>query len=103
MLYKVKIDQEALLDLQEIIEWYNKQTQGLGTRFFKQTTSQINSLKKTPFIYSNRYADVRCMIIKKFPFMVHYKIDSNEKTIIIFAIFHTSRNPKIWIERKTIK
>ncbi len=100
MLYKVKIDQEAMLDLQEIIEWYNQQAQGLGARFLKQITSQINSLKKTPFVYANRYADVRCMIIKKFPFMVHYKIDSDQKLIIIFAIFHTSRNPKIWEERK---
>jgi len=100
VLYKVKIDQEAMLDLQEIIEWYNQQAQGLGARFLKQITSQINSLKKTPFVYANRYADVRCMIIKKFPFMVHYKIDSDQKLIIIFAIFHTSRNPKIWEERK---
>jgi plasmid stabilization system protein ParE len=100
VLYKVKIDQEALLDLQEIIEWYNNQAQGIGARFFKQITSQINSLKKAPFAYSNRYADVRCMIIKKFPFMVHYKIDSDQKLIIIFAVFHTSRNPKIWEERK---
>ncbi len=30
MLYKIKIDQEALIDLQEIIVWYNNQTQGLG-------------------------------------------------------------------------
>jgi len=84
-----------MLDLQEIIEWYNQQAQGLGARFFKQTTSQISSLTKAPFVYANRYADVRCMIIKKFPFMVHYKIDSDQKLIIIFAIFHTSRNPKI--------
>jgi len=100
VLYNLKIDQEALLDIQEIIEWYNGQAQGIGVSFLKQITSQINSLKKTPFIYSNRYADVRCMIIKKFPFMVHYKIDSSQKTIIIFAVFHTSRNPKIWEERK---
>jgi plasmid stabilization system protein ParE len=100
VLYKVKIDQEALLDIQEIIEWYNEQAQGIGARFFKQITSQINALKKAPFVYANRYEDVRCMIIKKFPFMVHYMIDSSQKTIVIFAIFHTSRNPKIWEERK---
>ena len=100
MVYKIKIDQDALLDLQEIIEWYNQQAQGLGARFFKQTKSQINTLKKSPFVYANRYGDVHCMIIKKFPFMVHYNIDSCHKTIIIFAVFHTSRNPKIWEERK---
>jgi len=100
MLYKIKIDQEALIDLQDIIVWYNNQTLGLGARFFKQTSSQINLLKKTPFIFSTRYDDVRCMIIKKFPFMVHYQIDSIQNTVFIFAVFHTSRNPKIWQGRE---
>lgn len=35
--------------------------------------------------------------------MVHYNIDSGQKTIIIFAVLHTSRNPKIWEERKIKK
>ncbi len=86
MLYKIKIDQEALIDLQEIIVWYNNQTQGLGARFFKQTSSQINLLKKTPFIFSTRYDDVRCMIIKKFPFMVHYKITYSGDTRSRFPV-----------------
>lgn len=100
MVYKIKIDHEALLDLQEIIDWYNLQEEGLGIRFFKQIKSQINSLKKSPLVYANRYADVRCMIIKKFPFMVHYTVNLNQQTVVIFAIFHCSRNPKIWEERK---
>lgn len=103
MLYKIKIDQEALLDIQEIIEWYNEHAQGIGARFFKQINSQINSLKKSPYSYSIRYNEVRCMIIKKFPFMVHYMIESGQKTIIIFAVFHTSRNPRIWHEREIKK
>ncbi len=94
MKYKVQIDEEALTDIQEVTDWYNEQLQGLGSRFLKQTKLQINSLKMDAEIYTNRYADVRCMLIKKFPFMVHYTIDN--LTVKIFAVLHTSRNPKIW-------
>lgn len=102
MKYKIKIDEEALQDIQEVTNWYNKQLEGLGTRFQKQAVSQINSLKKNPHIFVNRYADVRCMIIKKFPFIVHYTINNQLLFVTIFAIIHTSRNPKIWNTRSNL-
>lgn len=45
MSYKIKIDKDALIDIQEIIDWNNCELQGLGTRFQKQTIVQINALK----------------------------------------------------------
>jgi hypothetical protein len=99
MKYKILIDEEALSDIQEATNWYNEQLQGLGSRFQKQTKLQINSLKTDADIYTNRYADVRCMLIQKFPFMVHYTIDNINFTVNIIAVLHTSRNPKIWEER----
>ena len=98
MKYKILIDEEALSDIQEATEWYNEQLQDLGSRFQKQVKSQINSLKTDAEIHTNRYENVRCMLIKKFPFMVHYTVDN--LTVNIFAILHTSRNPKIWEDRK---
>ncbi len=99
MKYKILIDEEALLDIQAATDWYNEQLKGLGSRFQKQAKLQINSLKTDAEIYTNRYADVHCMLIKKFPFMVHYTIDNINYIVQIIAVLHTSRNPKIWEER----
>jgi ParE toxin of type II toxin-antitoxin system, parDE len=98
--YKLQIDEEALQDIQKATDWYNEQLLGLGSRFQKQIKLQINSLKKDATLHTNRYADVRCMIIKKFPFMVHYTINNQLLLVEVFAIIHTSRNPKIWEERR---
>jgi hypothetical protein len=98
--YKIKIDKDALIDIQEIIDWYNCELQGLGSRFHKQTVIQINALKKNPFIHATRYDVIRCAVVKKFPFMIHYVINESEKTVAVFAVIHTSRNPKIWEARK---
>lgn len=46
--YKIKIAPDALQDIQDATDWYNKQLQGLGTRFQKQVITQINSLKSNP-------------------------------------------------------
>lgn len=42
-MYNIKIDEDALNDLREIVIWYNNQLQNLGLRFHKQVKSQINS------------------------------------------------------------
>lgn len=95
-MYIIKIDEDTLKDLGKIVIWYNNQVQDLGLRFHKQVKSQINSLKNQPYICAIRYKDVRCMLVKKFPFMIHYRINEESYLVEIFAIFHTSRNPEIW-------
>ncbi len=98
-LYKVKIEPEALTDIEEIIKWYNEQQIGLGLKFKKVVFNQVRYLAKSPFIYSIRYNEIRCMLIKKFPFMVHYFVNDENRTVEILAVISTSRNPKIWQEK----
>ncbi len=40
------------------------------------------------------------MIIKRFPFLVHFTIESSTATVEVFAVIHTSRNPKIWEDKR---
>lgn len=95
----VKIDPEALQDIQQATDWYNEQLPGLGDRFQKQVKQQINSLRMNAQNYSIRYKNVRCMIIKKIPFLVHFTIEKLTTTVNVFAVIHTSRNPTIWKEK----
>jgi plasmid stabilization system protein ParE len=92
--YKIKIFPLALSDIQDATNWYNKQSSGLGKHFQKQVLKQISKLNLNANIYAIRYNNIRCMVIKKFPFMVHYLIENDQ--VLIFAVLHTSRNPKIW-------
>jgi len=98
--YQIKIDEEALLDIKEATIWYNRKLDGLGNRFSKQVKKQINSLKNNPFICEIRYQNVCCFPIKNFPFMIHYTIEQTSLFVEIFAVYHTSRNPTIWEDRK---
>ena len=46
--YKLKIEPEALTDIQDITDWYNEVQVKLGKRFQDTVVKQINSLSKDP-------------------------------------------------------
>ncbi|WP_326937321.1 type II toxin-antitoxin system RelE/ParE family toxin [Flavobacterium sp. PL11] len=96
MSYILKIDVDAFKNIQDTCKWYELHSKGLGLRYKTQTKKQINSLNKDPYLFSIKYGEIQCRKIEKFPFLIHYLIDENAKTIAIFAVFHTSRNPEIW-------
>lgn len=100
--YKVKIEPEALTDIQDITNWYNLAQAGLGERFLNTTIRQINSLNKAPQIYAIRYNEIRCMAITKSPYLVHFHIIDENNTVAVLAVISTDRNPKIG-EEKTSK
>jgi plasmid stabilization system protein ParE len=97
--FKIKIEPEAHQDIQEAINWYNQQQSGLGRRFHTEVKASFKKLKIHPF-FQVRYDNVHCFILNKFPYMVHYTIDEENKIIIVRAVFGTSRDPQIWKGRK---
>ena len=99
MKYLVKIEPEALKDIQDATDWYNEAQAGLGKRFQNTTIKLINGLSKNPHIYAIRYQKIHCVVVKKFPYMVHFFINEDTRTVEVLAVFSTDRNPKIWEER----
>lgn len=99
-MFQLLIDTEAFNDIFQAAEWYELQSEGLGIRFRKQVKLQIDGLKNMPFSFSVRYRNVRCMRIKKFPFLVHFTVNESDKIVEVFAVIHCSRNPKIWLKRR---
>jgi plasmid stabilization system protein ParE len=97
--YKVKIEPEALADIQEITDWYNEVQAGLGKRFQNAVIKQITLLNKDPQIYAIRYKEIRCAVIKKFPYMTHFYINEKNNSVEVLAVISTDRNPKIWKEK----
>lgn len=94
MAYKIIIDPNANLDIIESIDWYNNAQAGLGLKFYKQILVSFDIIINTPFAFPVRYKTNHTALVKKFPFMVHYLIDSEKNAIVITAVLHTSRDQK---------
>ncbi len=99
MKYNVSIEPQALVDIQDITDWYNEKQAELGKRFQKTSIKQIDSLRENPHVCVVRYKQIRCLLIKKFPYMAHFYINEETMTVEVLAEISTNRNPKICTEK----
>jgi len=98
-MYKSIILPLAKEDIREAALWYNKQQNGLGKRVTTEVREKVHFIRQNPKASNVRYDGVRTTVLNVFPFMIHYTIDEKNKTIIVSAVLHTSRNPELWKNR----
>ena len=98
-MYKAVILPLAKEDISQAASWYESKQSGLGKRFTNEVRSKVLYIRKNPKASAIRYGITRCAVLNIFPFMIHYNIDEETKSIIINAVFHTSLNPEEWLNR----
>jgi len=69
----------------------------VAVTFFNQINLGFENIKRNPKSFPLVYKDVRKYVVKKFPFVIYYRIV--DPIIQVIAIFHRSRHPEIWNER----
>lgn len=97
MNYNLIILPLAKQDIKETANWYNTKQKDLGKKFIKAIRKEAVKIKKNPLLYKVRYDNIRTALIEIFPYLIHFSIQ--DTTIIIKAVYHTSRDSEIWIER----
>lgn len=97
--YEIKISDEAIEDLDDILFWYKLHSDELSKEFYKDLKNGFNKILNNPDSYQKIYDNVRRCLMKKFPFSVIYRTNEINNEIVIITIFHNSRNPEIWKER----
>lgn len=97
MRFKVIYNPEVYNDIRQAVDWYNKQQPELGLRFISVLKKHLRKLEHSAMHYSVRYGDIRCMPIKRFPYMIHYRVQN--KTVLVEAIFNTYRDSGLWEKR----
>ncbi len=99
--FKVKYNPQVYLDIQKTVAHYRRETGNdeLGTRFVKTVKATLKKLNSSALLYHIRYDDIRFMPIPVFSFMAHYRINEENNTVMVEAIFHTSEDPDKWKEK----
>lgn len=91
-MYTVLIEDRAAEDIQDGMDFYDEQVQGLGDKFKEAVDKEFTALEKNPF-YQIRYSSIRCKPVRKFPFLIHFQIDEDEKLVLVFAVINTHKDP----------
>ncbi len=95
---KSRLTPEAELDLVEAIQWYDERDPEVGDDFLRRVYQRIASLERNPRLYPIIHRQMRRALVRRFPFQILYEIESEE--IIIYAIYHSARDPEAWKRRK---
>lgn len=91
MTYNIVILPSAIQDLDAIFEYYYSISKQALESFKRQFDKTIKVLKFNPF-FQIRYNDMRVISIKKFLYVIFFRINSYKQTVYIAAIFNTYQN-----------
>ena len=97
MIYNIEIKEEAREDILQATLWYSDKAPDLHLKFINQLEITLESIQSNPKAYKKVYKTFRQAALNKFPYVVLY--ESNENTIIIFSVFHSSQHPRKKLHR----
>jgi toxin ParE1/3/4 len=92
MSYRVFLNPGAEDDTEQAYNWYEDQRKGLGEEFLVELESIYRNMENFPRAFGKLTKIYRRAPLKRFPYLVIYEI--KRKEIIVYAVFHMSRNPK---------
>lgn len=90
MNYKLKILPRAKIDLKEIAIWYDEEVQkGLGKRFLSSVKTEMALVQSEPLIFQTKYDNNKTVLVKNFPYLIHYEIIDSE--IVVSSFTHLKK------------
>jgi len=84
----------AELELEEAIEYYDRQSPGLGRRFFHEVSAAIERIQFMPEAWTRVGKETRKIIVKGFPYSLLYQIEEADDELVVTAVAHHHRNPE---------
>ena len=94
---KVRILSSASQDLVDGFRFYEKQAQGVGSRFLNTLFAKIDSLAVNAGMHPIHFETYHRFLSRKFPFAVYYRL--KDQTVSVYAVLDCRRNP-VWIRKK---
>ena len=88
---------EAEAELAEAFDWYERRVPGLGAYFLAAVGTALDSVLSHPLQHPVVYRTVRRALTRRFPYQVLFVAE--EDAVIVIAVFHGARDPRIWQDR----
>lgn len=87
------------VDVIEAVTYYKKINPELAKQFLFRIREAKVYIANSPLGFQIKYKQVRTLLLKQFPYHIHYLIDDNKKLIVILSIIHAYKNPRDYSER----
>ena len=88
---------EAQEDVDDAYMWYEDRRPGLGEDFLSCVDACIQAVCRMPELNGKVHEDYRRGLVRRFPYAIYYEYAAGK--VIVYGIFHTSRDPQKWRSR----
>jgi mRNA-degrading endonuclease RelE of RelBE toxin-antitoxin system len=93
MAYTIYITTSAINNIEEAVKYYTSKVSDLGFKFTDDVDNNLQSIAQNPYAFAERYKSVRDKLLKTFPYLILYKINSTALSVEVLRLFNTYQNP----------
>ena len=86
-------------DVIEAVTHYKNISPDLAMQFLFRIREARAYIARSPLGFQLKYNKVRTLLLKQFPYHIHYLIDEKQKQIIILAVISAYKNPANYSKR----
>ncbi len=93
----VRFESAARQELDRAVDYYERQSPGLGSRFIDRVMEAVGIVGRHPSLFAVTDGPYRCKLIRSFPYALYYR--EKDDRVVVLAVAHASRKPGYWQER----
>ena len=86
-------------DIIDVVDYYKSIKLELAIAFLDRLEEAKKYIANYPEAFQVKYKNVRTVLLKQFPYHIHYIVDDAKKQIVVLAIIHAYKNPKDYSNR----
>ncbi len=93
MSYSIVNRPAVRLDIIEATDYYKNINPELAKQFLFRIREAKAYIARSPLGFQSKYDQVRTLLLRQFPYHIHYLIDETKQQIVILAVIHAYKNP----------
>jgi plasmid stabilization system protein ParE len=90
---------EARGELRAAVRHYEDEAPGLGVEFAAEVRVAVDRVLDNPYAGAPGEVETRRKLLRRFPYLLIYLVESEKEHIHIIALMHHRRRPGYWHER----
>ena len=88
----------AEADLEDAARWYDDERAGLADRFLSDVDRTFARIRERPLQFPTVSGEVRRALLHTFPYAAYFR--ASEEIVVVLAVLHLRRIPKVWRRRE---